>query len=202
MPTKNTKDFLLEHYRQVNEYLRESDRRRDVLLGSYLVLITGGLSFVISSTNQPLTLSIQAGLFFLGILVAIFTGIARAWHCEYNRVAMAIHKSFLEGDLNLFKAAEQLKKSPKMGHYFNRKGTEFVMMMFVLILLSFQAALLTIAQGYPHFPSLWLKVILTLAAVILPVLIGIWWYKTYLRKRESEFPQQSWCILKNEEQEQ
>ncbi len=202
IPTENMKDFLLEHYRQISEHLRESDRKRDVLLGSYLVLVGGGLGFVFSTAaSQTLALGIQVGFLILGILVAIFTGFARAWHCEYNRVTMAIHKAFLEEDFDLSKAAKQLKEASKFGSYFNPRGTEFVIMMFVLVLLSIQAVLLIIVQGYAHLSSLWSKVLLTIAAAIMPLLIGILWYKTYLRKRENESPQKSWCILEKEKQE-
>jgi len=189
------KDFLLEHYRQVNERLTQSDRNRDVWVGAYLVLTVGSLSFAFSSGSEFLQFSIPAFLFFFGIFVATYVVIARAWHCEYTRVLIAIHRSFLDGELDLLKAAKEFKQSKEFGHYFNVGGTEFMVFLLILLLLSFELVLvLWQAWSYPSLWPLSIRVLTFLAACVLPFLIGILKYKHYLNKRENQFPEHCYSI--------
>lgn len=196
---ESLRDFLIEHYKQVNEHLRESDRNRNILLGIYLGLVTGILSFCLSLNNQPLSVIMLGLLFILGVMIAIYTTIARAWHCEYTSAAMAIHRSFLDGDLDPFKTAKKLKEAKKFGPYFNRRGTEFMVMVFLLIIISAELGLL-IWQACAHLSlwPLWSRILLALAGFVLSLIFGYVKYKQFLYKRESEFPEQSWCILVKE----
>jgi hypothetical protein len=188
------KDFLLEHYKVVNERLTQSDRNRDVWVGAYLVLTVGSLSFAFSSRNVSLEFATLGFLFFFGIFVAIYVAIARAWHCEYTRVLIAIHRAFLDGDFDLSKAAREFKQSKKFGRYFNIWGTEFMAFLLTLLLLSFELVLIFLLAW--NYLSLWppLKVLSLVIVCVLPFLVGIIKYKRYLNKRESEFPEQCYSI--------
>ncbi len=192
------KDFLLEHYRQVNGRLTQSDRNRDVWVGAYLVLTVSSLSFAFSSDSSFLKLAIPAFLFCFGIFVAKYAMVARAWHCEYTRVLIAIHRSFLDGELNLLKAARNFKRSKKeFGHYFDRRGTEFTVFILILISLSFELVLLLWqAWNYSSLWSLQIRVPSYIVACILVFCIGIRKYKSYLTKREEEFPEHCYSIPK------
>lgn len=189
------KDFLLEHYRQVNERLTQSDRNRDVWVGAYLVLMVGSLSFAYSRDIDFLKFAIPGFLFFFGIVVTSYTTVARAWHCEYTRVLIAIHRSFLVGDFDLLKAAKEFKQSSEFGHYFNVRGTEFMVFLLILLSLSLELALL-LWQAW-SCPSLWplsIRASSLIVACATPFLIGICKYKQYLDKRESEFPEHCYPI--------
>nr|QNO52764.1 hypothetical protein KDAIOKAM_00033 [Methanosarcinales archaeon ANME-1 ERB6] len=197
---ENIEDFLLEHYRQVNEHLRESDRKRDILVGFYLVLVSSILGFTFRSDNHALDPALKFSflciLVGVGIVVAIYTGIARAWHCEYNNTAIAIHKCFLNGDLNLLKAAKDWKNSDKFGHYFNWKGTEFWIMFLVLFLLSVELVLTIWQIGYPESWSGKWRILLYVFVFVFPLGIGTHRYKHYLDEREKQFPEKTHIIQK------
>jgi len=198
---QNKKDFLLEHYVQISEHLRESDRNRNILLAVYSALIAGTLSFIYSTDklDQLPKLVILGFLIIFGIGIAFYTTFARAWHCEFNRVVKAIHKSFLNADLLLYKAAKEIKKEDedKHRHYFNIRGTEFII--FVLILLFvFTELVLVIFEIMPE-DSPW-RIYLSIISFLLVFGVGIVWYGRYLDKREAEFPDDSWCIIKEQEE--
>lgn len=196
---ENMGDFLLEHYRQVNEHLRESDRKRNIFVGFYLVLVSSILGFTLRlddhAVDPALKLSFLSILFGVGIIVAIYTGISRAWHCEYNNTAIAIHKCFLNGDLDLLKAARDWKNSNEFGHYFNWKGTEFWIMFLVLFLLSVELVLV-IQVGYPESLLGKLRILLYFLGFALPLGTGTHRYRHYLDKREKQFPKKSHLIQK------
>ncbi len=193
--------FLLQHYAQVNEHLRESDRKRDILLGSYLTLSIAGLSICFSLEVVPAwKIGILTFLICLGFIVAVTVTRFRGWHAEYANVAMAIHKCFIDGHYNLLKAAKDLKHKNKYP-YFSPGGVEFMMAMLVLVFLSVKAILLT----YWVFDllKLHLNLLLNIGIILVIILViiggGRWRYKVYLVKREMQFPENSWCILVGEE---
>ena len=191
------KSFLLEHYTQVNEHLRESDRKRDVLLGSYSTLSIAGLSICFSLEIMPAwRIGILTFLICLGFIVAITVTRFRGWHAEYINVLVAIHKSFKDGHCDLFKAAEDLKSENKYA-YFPPKGVEFMMMMLVLLFLSGEAVSLT--YWVCDLQKLYLNLLLSIGIILVIIIGGLWQYKVYLVKREKKFPENSWCILEGEE---
>lgn len=203
---QNWKDFLLEHYTQVNQHLRESDRNRNTLFGFYITLTVGMLGFAYSSFAHTteylhLKLIILVFLILFGIGVAVYTTFARAWHCEYTRVAIAIHKSFLNANLKLYKAAKEIRKReedrPTPRHYFNMLGTESIMMVLLLLFISFESILLIHELG-PDGLSSW-PICLSIICFILVFGVGIYLYRHYLDKRENEFPHDCWCIFKEKE---
>jgi len=198
---QNKKDFLLEHYVQISEHLRESDRNRNILLAVYSALIAGTLSFIYSTDklDQLPKLVILGFLIVFGIGIAFYTTFARAWHCEFNRVVKAIHKSFLNADLLLYKAAKEIKKEDedKHRHYFNIRGTEFII--FVLILLFIFTELVLVIFEIKPEDSPW-RIYLSIISFLLVFGVGIVWYGRYLDKREAEFPEDSWCIIKEKEE--
>lgn len=201
---QNKKDFLLEHYTQVNEHLRESDRKRNILFAVYSTLVAGTLSFIYSAEELDplLKLVILGFLIAFGLGIAFYETFARAWHCEYTRVARAIHNSFLNADLRLYKAAKEIKKEDddRHRHYFNIRGTEFII--FVLILLFVSAELVLVFREIMPEDSPWL-IYLSIRCIISLLLVfgvGIGCYGRYLDKREAEFPENSWCIIKEKEE--
>ena len=188
--------FLLEHYTQVNEHLREADRKRDILLGSYFSLSIAGLGFCLSvSQAEQYRIGILAFLICIGVIVSIIVTKFRGWHAEYANVAMAIHKCFLDGDdgnFDLLKAAKDVKSQNKY-HFFFRTGVEFWMMVLTLLFLSAEAGLLV--WWVCDSQKFWLKLLLTIVIILLICGVGIWRYKVYLVKREDEFPENSVYIL-------
>jgi hypothetical protein len=210
---QDNKDFLLEHYSQVNQHLRETDRKRDTLFAIYLTVVTGALSFAYSANRPDVQKFIILGFLILfGMGVACYTTFARAWHCEYTRVAKAIHKSFLNGDLKLYKAAKAAKEvrkqeedRPNPWHYFNVAGMEFVMMALILLFICSEVILLTQALMAKDSPLLLnpssslILICLSVLYIILVFGLGFYLYRCYLDKRESGFPENSWCILKERE---
>lgn len=101
--------FYIEHYRQMNDALRYTERNTQVVAGWYLTLTAGILGFIFSTdtTNSP-TWWLYLFLFVVGILVAWYVSRARYWHCEHTEVAKAIHRMFFNKDLELLKAAKQV----------------------------------------------------------------------------------------------
>lgn len=197
------KDFLLEHYTQVNEHLRESDRSRNILLSVYSALIAGTLSFIYSTDKlEYLPKSVILGfLIAFGIGIAIYTAFARAWHCEYTRVARAIHKSFLNADLQLYQAAKEIKKEEedKQRHYFNTRGTEFIIFLLILLFV-FTELVLVFYEGMPNEDWPWL-ILRSMISSLLVFGVGIGLYGRYLDKKEAGFPDNSWCIINDKEEE-
>lgn len=197
---QNKKDFLLEHYTQVNEHLRESDRNRNIWFAVYSTLVAGTLSFIYSveELDPLLKLAILGFLIAFGLGIAFYTTFARAWHCEYTRVARAIHKSFLNADIRLYKAAKEIKKEDdRHRHYFKIKGTEFII--FVLILLFVSAELVLVFYEMKPKDTPWL-IYSGITSFLLVFGVGIGCYGRYLDKREREFPDNSWCIIKEKEE--
>jgi cytochrome bd-type quinol oxidase subunit 2 len=211
--SNNLVSFYLEHYRQMNEGLRDSDRNRNIVVGFYvtltvavlgLIFSTGGLGQTTESlTNETLQqpydvlmkMVLGGFLFFTGITVAWYVTIARFWHCEQDRVAQAIHMMFTTGNLNLnlMETAKKVKERSKRG-CFNWTGTEFWVMVFVPFILWTNGVVVLIAWLMPE--KLW--VMLTYSLIGLFILVfaaGILLYRCYLRRREKEFPCQSPFIM-------
>ncbi len=187
------KSFLLEHYTQVYENLRESDRKRDILLGTYFTLSVAGVSFCFAAQAEPYyRISILTFLICLGFIVAIIVTRFRGWHAEYANVAMAIHKCFVDGHCDLLKAAEDLK-SKNRHPYFSPIGVEFMMMVLTLLFLSAEAVLLV--SWVCNLQRHWLELLLAIGVFLVIMIGGLWRYKVYLVKREREFPQNSYYIL-------
>jgi uncharacterized integral membrane protein len=168
-------------------------------MGAYLVLTVGSLSFAFSSGDTSIEFATLGFLFFFGIFVAIYVAIARAWHCEYTRVLVTIHRAFLAGDLDLYEAARKFKQSKEFGRYFNIWGTEFMAFLLILLLLSFELVIIfLLAWEYPAPWPLWLKVLAVVVGCVLPFLVGVILYRRYLHKREGEFPDKCYSIVKAE----
>jgi len=193
------KDFLLEHYKVVNERLTQSDRNRDVWVGAYLVLMVGSLGFAfypsLTSSNSISSISLQFSvlgfLFVLGIFVAIYVAIARGWHCEFSHAAIGISKTFFDEELDLLKAARKFKQSSEFTSYFNVRGTEFWVFMLVLSCLAFELFLFLQIWSYTLLRPLWWRV----SFCALPFLFGIPLYWWYLKKRASQFPEQCYYSI-------
>jgi len=200
---QNWKDFLLEHYSQVNQHLRECDRNRNIILQVYFVIFIGMLSFAYSTTTDWLKIIVPVFLFVFGLFIAHYVTYARAWHCEYTRVAKAIHKSFLNTDLRLYNAAKQIKEEEEekeRGRYFNPRGTEFIIASVVWLSMTVEIFLFsyeTLLQ-LPH-SSLSSQFLAIISLIVMVGLLGftIWRYKHHLDRRQDEFPD-SWCILKDD----
>jgi len=192
-------NFLLKHYAQVNEHLRESDRKRDILLGTYFTLSVAGVSFCFNIQDTPDTLYYRVGiltfLIFFGFIVAIIVKRFRGWHAEYVNVAMAIHKCFIDGHYDLFKAAKDVKSEKKCPYFF-KGGVEFMMMVLVLLFLSSEA--ISLAYWVCDLQKLYLNLLIYLGIFLVIMIGGCWRYKVYLVKREEKFPENSVYILGRE----
>jgi len=199
---QNMRDFLIEHYRQVNEHMRESDRKRDVLLSSYLLLVGAVVGVIASLRFDPWVLAaVILGLLLIGCIMAIIVSRFAAWHAEYVNVGIAIHKCFLEGDFDLSKAAQDVKKEGKCP-YFRKGGVEFMMMIFVLFLLCIEVTGLVFLVWYWFGWPLWAKILVSLIgsiAIVVDWVAGILLYRYSLHKREDGFPEKSWLILEKKQ---
>ena len=116
--------------------------------------------------------------------------VSRYWHCEHTEVAKAIRIMFEDDKpITLMEAAgvvEEINKSEKW-KYYNFKGAEFLMYLFVLLLM--------LGNGYVTLLSFELKGIGKLILIILMALIilgvGFCWYRKYLESKQNEFPDKS-----------
>jgi len=199
---QNWKDFLLEHYSQVNQHLRECDRNRNIIFQVYFVIFIGMLSFAYSTTTDWLRIIVPGFLFVFGLFIAYYVTYARAWHCEYTRVAKAIHKSFLNTDLCLYNAAKEIKEEEEKDRrgYVNRRGTEFIIAIVVWFSIGVEIFLFfyeTLLRPPHDSLSSQFPVIILLIAMVGFLGFTIWWYKHHLDRRQDEFPD-SWCILKDD----
>ncbi len=77
------KQLLVEQYRQCNEHLRESDRKRDVILGSYVTLSVLVYTFAAQTPNSDYFRFVVVGLALLGIVVGFLFTLYRGWHGLY-----------------------------------------------------------------------------------------------------------------------
>jgi len=91
-------DLLLEQYRQCNEHLRESDRKRDITLGTYITLSVAlyGFSGRVSTDDVLLFFGI-VGLVIVGILIGFLFTLYRGWHGVYVIQAVAFHEIIHKG---------------------------------------------------------------------------------------------------------
>jgi hypothetical protein len=188
------RDFLLEHYKLINERLTQSDRNRDVWVGAYLTLMLGGLSFFFSlgpSGESWLKFFILSFLLSCGVIVAIYVAIARGWHCEFSHAAIAISKTFFDEELDLLKAARKFRQSREFTSYFNCRGTEFWVFILVLSCLAFELFLLLQIWSCTSSWLLWWKVL----SCFLSFVIGIPLYWWCLKKRENQFPKRCYYSI-------
>src|SRR4030042_5021487 len=136
------RDFILSLYEQTSQNLRESDRNRNYFFWVYAAINIAVLGFI--SPNVPndnvIKLLLVGGLVFLslfGVGTAFYITFARKWHCEYSWSIEAIHRCLINKTDNLEQAGEAIKQHhnlPDMNvHYFNVKGTEFIVFMLVLV---------------------------------------------------------------------
>lgn len=184
------RDFLLEHYKVINERLTHSDRNRDVWVGAYLVLMAGSLSFAfLNSSNSILNgISIKLGvlvfLYGLGVIVAIYVAIARGWHCEFSHAAIAISRALLDEDPDLLETARKFRKSSEFTHYVNIGGTEFWVFALVLSCLAFELFLVVQTWSYALSWPVWCKVLSCASSFWIGIPLYLW----YLKRRENKFP--------------
>lgn len=188
--------FYIEHYRQMNDALRYTERNTQVVAGWYLTLTAGILGFIFSTdtTNSP-TWWLYLFLFVVGILVAWYVSRARYWHCEHTEVAKAIHRMFFNKDLELLKAAKQVVNSNKemKWSFFNWRGAEFSI--YVLVLLVTMLNGVVFLKSWSVTGKWW--ILLILCAIVLGV--GVWRYRGYLEMKEKDFPINSPFIIHNED---
>ncbi len=201
---KEIVDFYLEHYREMNNARSSTERNRLMVLGFYLTLTAGLLGFAYSSsTPNPfggslptwVDLKIIVGilLFALGIVVTRYFMVARYWHCEHTEVAKAIRIMFEGDNPNLMEAARKVAKinEDEKWSYFNPRGAEFWMYLFVL-LLTFGNGFVTLLSSELEGKCLYTSIILT-ALFILGG--GIYWYWIYLKTMKNKFPDKSPFIM-------
>lgn len=190
-------DFLLEHYKQTSQNLRESDRNRNYFFWAYSALTIGALSLIFSEpTNltevKPAIVGGLVILILFGIGVAFYVTFARVWHCEYSSIAKAIYDCFQKGSYNLYAAAKSVREEEirKKIHYFHVAGTEFVVFILVLLFVTAHASLV----GYLCFTKTSCRLACILSCVVLIFGAGIFLYRWYLYKKEKKFPDKAWSV--------
>lgn len=197
------KNFLLEHYRQVNEHLRETDRKRNILLGLYIP--TGGILTLLTFPDSPfmdvlngspvIFVSFVVVWIIMGIFVFYGITIFRRWHIEFRNVTIGIHRAFVNGDYDLFKAMRDIiRESDKFGDYYNLKGTQIVFPFLVLL----NQVVLPLYACFHYWNGKGVFFFLSIAIILTICCVEYWFYRWYLKKEESRFkgnPAVSWCIL-------
>jgi hypothetical protein len=191
--------FLIECYKQVNEHLRESDRKRDVLVGAFIPLVIGITAFIKDSDFFSKFVSL-IGIFLVSIPVVICITRYRGWHAEYVNAAIAINKYFLLKNTGskktLMEIAEELKKDKKFYKYFSPGGVEFMMFILAILVASFPLILAHLTLCHHLGASMFSPLsIISLAFILLSFWgLSLYYYRSYLLRRESAFPKSSWCI--------
>jgi hypothetical protein len=101
---------------------------------------------------------------------------------------------FMNEKLTLWDAASSLKK--KDYRFFNPRGVEFGMFVITLAMLSLPLLMLPFTL-YSDIEAMRIVSLWVAGAVIIATwVIEIVSYRHYLLKREEEFPDKSWCIIK------
>ena len=85
------KELLIEQYVQCNEHLRDTDRKRDTILGMYMTVTLGiyGLSGILSQQSTPgqllseQLLPVAVGLSMFGAPIGFLLTFLRGWHGLY-----------------------------------------------------------------------------------------------------------------------
>ena len=101
--------FYLEHYKQMNDAVRYTERNTQAVAGFYVTLTAGIMAFIVSAGVADWRKSVL-GLFLLllGIVASVYVCRARYWHCEHTEVAKAIHRMFVDNKLSLLEAANEV----------------------------------------------------------------------------------------------
>ena len=197
-------NFLLELYKQANEHLRECDRRRDLLLGTYLGFVAMGVGgFVtilrlIGESNPPwFAWFIMVALLLLGMPIIRTVVVFRAWHAFYVNISKAVQKSVAEGNLNLYEmACSLINDKDNRYNYFSPRGVEFAMYLLVLLIGGvILSALIYMTLSYNLLFYTWSASIVSVVALAATLLLGVYCYRRYLNHQQSQFPRCSWMVI-------
>jgi hypothetical protein len=196
--------LLLELFRQANEHSRETDRKRNILLGSYLTIVGVGAGWLIDAWPRDLTSTpvpwlvwfILAGLLIVGLPVLRAVTVYRAWHAYYGNISKAVQWSSAH-DLTLYEGACQLiSDASNRYEYFSPRGVEFTMFLFILVLWSILLGTLGIAVLLTKSSlCLPLAVAISSLAFAAALVLGIWCYRHHLLGEQRRFPQGSWMVI-------
>jgi hypothetical protein len=90
-------DFLVEQYRQCHECLRDSDQKRDLILGAYTTISLGFYGLWEKFVEPDLLLGVILLLVGIGLLVGATFTFYRAWHVFYVIQATVIQEIVHKG---------------------------------------------------------------------------------------------------------
>lgn len=196
--------LVLEVYRQANEHSRETDRKRNILVGSYLTIVGIGAGWLVNAwlenpdsvVTQSLVWFILVTLLIVGLPVLRAVTVYRAWHAYYGNICKAVQWS-LARNLNLYEAACALIRDRSNRYeYFSPRGVEFTMYVFVLvlwgILLGGLATAVLLLKHWFHLP---LAAFTFAPALAITLGFGIWCYRHHLLAEQKRFPVDSWMII-------
>jgi hypothetical protein len=131
--------FLIEQYHQCNEHLRESDKKRDLILGSYVTLSLAIYTFSPQKPGSDNFIIVLLGLAIVGILIGFLFTLYRGWHGIYVLQAILlqeiIHKETTHVD------GESVKK---IEFAFNYVTSVELFMFLILHLVVFMNAFLAV----------------------------------------------------------
>lgn len=107
--------FTLELFRQANEHSRETDRKRNSLVGSYLAIVGIGVGWLVNAwlADADSVTPVWLACFILGTLLLVGLPVLRAvtlyrgWHAYYGNVCKAVQWS-LARNVSLYDAACEL----------------------------------------------------------------------------------------------
>lgn len=197
--------FILELFRQANEHSRETDRKRNILLGSYLVVVGIGIGWLVNVWSKDadstilawLAPSILVILLLLGLPVLRAVILYRGWHAHYANVCKAVQWS-LAHNVSLYEAAcELIRDSSNRCEYFSPRGVEFSLYVFVFVLWDILLGTLVGTVLLMRFSFPLRSVVLVSALAFAGVLgLGIWCYRHHLLGQQKRFPMDSWMIIR------
>jgi hypothetical protein len=197
-------NLIVEVFREANEHLRESDRKRDILLGSYLAVVGIGAGWVVNAllkienlTNlSSLSYFVLGALLLVGLPVLRAVIVYRGWHSHYANVCKAVQWS-LTHNLNLYEAACKLIEDRSNRYeFFSRRGVEFMMYLFILVLWGILlASLLEMVLLFKFSFLLWSASLISGLVLVAVLVLGIWYYRRYLLLQQKRFPNDSWMII-------
>ena len=197
--------FTLELFRQANEHSRETDRKRNSLVGSYLAIVGIGVGWLVNAWLADADSVTPVGLacFILGTLLLVGLPVLRAvtlyrgWHAYYGNVCKAVQWS-LARNVSLYDAAcELIRDKSNRYEYFSPRGVEFTMFLFVLVLWDILLGALAVAVLLMMFSFPLRSAVFVSSLAFAGVLgLGIRCYRHHLLGEQKRFPAGSWMIIK------
>lgn len=101
IPANYNLDFLREQYIQCNEHLRESDRKRDLLLGLYITITAAYFTLLKDITGSVDSIYVIVGISLFGSCLGVLFTMYRVWHGIYIIMGIIIQSIVANNKLSI-----------------------------------------------------------------------------------------------------